>query len=48
MLKFKNIFFSSKKPELSLKAKQELIEIYYDSIKELEDMTQRDLSTWYK
>jgi hypothetical protein len=42
----KDLFFSNKKPEMSHKAKAELLEIYKDSIIELEHMTGRNLTSW--
>ena len=46
--KLKDFFFTEKKAEFSPKSRAELISIYADSIVELEDLLDEDLSHWKK
>lgn len=46
--KIKEFFFSDKKAEFSPKSRAKLVAIYADSIVELENLTDKDLSHWKK
>lgn len=48
LVKLKDVFFSDKKPKFSPEARKKLLEIYSDSINELEKLADIDLSHWKK
>ncbi|MEZ4801896.1 MAG: sulfotransferase [Gelidibacter sp.] len=48
LVKLKDFFFTEKKAEFSAKSRAELVSLYADSIVELEQLLEQDLSHWKK